>query len=130
MSIEVTRRQLMASAGGAILASFALPPGLRKILDGAAPGSVRSVRTRPLSEIQHVVVLMQENRSFDHYFGTMPGVRGFADPAAIRLPGGRPVFYQPDPAHADGYLLPFRYDTRTTSAQATPGPGSPLADPA
>ncbi len=86
MSIEVTRRQLMASAGGAILASFALPPSLRKILDGAAPASVRSVRTRPLSEIQHVVVLMQENRSFDHYFGTMPGVRGFADPGGTEEP--------------------------------------------
>jgi phospholipase C len=74
-----------------------------------------------LSDLQHIVILMQENRSFDHYFGTMPGVRGFADPAAIKLPGGKPVFYQPDPAHADGYLLPFRYDTATTSAQATPG---------
>ena len=64
---------------------------------------------------------MQENRSFDHYFGTMPGVRGFADPAAIRLPGGGPVFRQPDPSHAQGYLAPFHLDTRTTSAQATPG---------
>ena len=33
-----------------------------------------------LSDIQHVVVLMQENRSFDHYFGTLSGVRGFSDP--------------------------------------------------
>ena len=64
---------------------------------------------------------MQENRSFDHYFGTMPGVRGFSDPAAIRLPDGSPVFRQPHPAHAQGYLTPFRYDTKTTSAQATPG---------
>ena len=64
---------------------------------------------------------MQENRSFDHYFGAMPGVRGFADPAAIRLPGGRPVFCQPDPSHREGYLLPFHFDTKTTSAQATPG---------
>jgi phospholipase C len=51
----------------------------------------------------------------------MPGVRGFSDPAAIKLPNGKPVFYQPDPGHADGYLLPFHYDTRATSAQATPG---------
>ena len=43
---------------------------------------------------------MQENRSFDHYFGTMPGVRGFSDPAAIRLPDGSPVFRQPDPGRA------------------------------
>jgi phospholipase C len=67
------------------------------------------------------VILMQENRSFDHYFGTMPGVRGFGDPGAIALPGGKPVFYQPDLSHAQGYRLPFRFDTATTSAQATPG---------
>ena len=115
MSIEVSRRQLMASAGGAILASFALPLSLRKILDGAGPASVRSVRTRPLSEIQHVVVLMQENRSFDHYFGTMPGVRGFADPAVPKS-----LFYQPDPDNPDTYLLPFHTDTTSTSAQALP----------
>jgi phospholipase C len=67
------------------------------------------------------VILMQENRSFDHYFGTMPGVRGFNDPTAIKLASGRSVFYQPDPSHKQGYLLPFHYDTKTTSAQATPG---------
>jgi phospholipase C len=64
----------MASAGGMVLASFALPSSLRKILDGAAPAARSSARltSAPISEIQHVVVLMQENRSFDHYFGTMP----------------------------------------------------------
>ena len=63
---------------------------------------------------------MQENRSFDHYFGTLPGVRGFADPAAITLSTGRSVFYQPDPKNPDGYLLPYHLDTHTTNAQAIP----------
>jgi phospholipase C len=69
-----------------------------------------------LSDVAHVVILMQENRSFDHYFGTLSGVRGFSDPNALRQSvGGReyPIFdqfgYQPgkgaDPA---GYLQPFR----------------------
>lgn len=35
-----------------------------------------------LKKIKHVVLFMQENRAFDHYFGTMPGVRGFQDPNA------------------------------------------------
>ena len=35
-----------------------------------------------LSDIRHIVILMQENRSFDHYFGTLSGVRGFSDPHA------------------------------------------------
>ena len=38
---------------------------------------------------------MQENRSFDHYFGTLRGVRGFADPRPIDLPSGQPVWNQP-----------------------------------
>jgi phospholipase C len=59
---------------------------------------------------------MQENRSFDHYFGSLSGVRGFDDRHAITLFTGRSVFYQPDPENPDGYLLPFRNDTTTTSA--------------
>jgi phospholipase C len=50
----------------------------------------------------------------------MAGVRGFADPQALKLSTGRPVFYQPDPLNPDGYLLPFHLDTKTTSAQAIP----------
>jgi phospholipase C len=106
----------MASAGGMVLGSFALPSNLRKIIDGAPPARLNAARaTAPLSEIKHVVVLMQENRSFDHYFGAMPGVRGFGDAAAI--PG---VFQQPDPQNPDGYLYPFHADTHSSSAQALP----------
>jgi len=131
VTIEVTRRQLMASAGGMVLASFALPSNLRKIIEGAPVARLNSARaTAPISEIKHVVVLMQENRSFDHYFGAMPGVRGFSDPNAIQLSTGRSVFYQPIPStsataisggyNPDGYLLPFHADTHSTSAQALP----------
>src|ERR1700727_744750 len=107
----------MASAGGMVLASFALPSSLRKIIDGAAPAARSSARltSAPISEIQHVVVLMQENRSFDHYFGTMPGVRGFADTS---VPKSR--FYQYDSDNPDKYLLPFHTDTHSTSAQNLP----------
>ena len=78
-------------------------------------------RTRRLSDIEHVVVLMQENRSFDHYFGTLRGVRGFADPKALRNPTtGRSVFNQVDPDLKDnpqGYVLPFRLDDANTAGQ-------------
>ncbi|MFC7613303.1 alkaline phosphatase family protein [Actinokineospora soli] len=47
---------------------------------------------------------MQENRSFDHYLGTLRGVRGFSDPAAIALPSGQSVFHQPN---GTGHLLPY-----------------------
>ena len=69
-----------------------------------------------LSDVAHVVILMQENRSFDHYFGTLSGVRGFSDPGALgQSVGGRdyPIFdqfgYQPGKgADQAGYLQPFR----------------------
>ena len=69
-----------------------------------------------LSDVAHVVILMQENRSFDHYFGTLSGVRGFSDPHALgQSVGGRdyPIFdqfgYQPGKgADQAGYLQPFR----------------------
>ena len=68
-----------------------------------------------LSDVKHIVILMQENRSFDHYFGTMSGVRGFSDPAVpTQTVGGAtyPVFdqfgYQPGTGvDASGYMQPF-----------------------
>jgi phospholipase C len=115
---QLTRRRLIggAAAGAAAAASLALPPNVRKALASASqPGGQGSLR-----DIEHVVLLMQENRSFDHYFGTFSGVRGFADPTAIKLPNGNSVFYQPDPANPDGYLLPYHLDSLTTAAQAIP----------
>ena len=117
---EVTRRGLLTSAAalsGVAAGTAVLPASLRRAL----AATLRDPPGGSLHDIEHIVIAMQENRSFDHYFGTMPGVRGFADPAAIMLPGGGPVFRQPDPGHAQGYLAPFHLDTRTTSAQATPG---------
>jgi phospholipase C len=117
-SAECSRRQVLASAtllSGVAVGAAVLPASLRRAL----ATTLTEPAAGSLADIEHIVILMQENRSFDHYFGTMPGVRGFADPAAIRLPDGRQVFYQPRPGA--GYLTPFHYDTRTTSAQATPG---------
>lgn len=70
--------------------------------------------TGTLADVEHVVIFMQENRSFDHYFGTLAGVRGFDDPRAITLPSGQPVWFQPN--GAGGYVLPFHFDVKNTSA--------------
>ena len=49
-----------------------------------------------LKNIQHVVLFMQENRAFDHYFGTMAGVRGFQDPNVhVSKNTNKDVFHQP-----------------------------------
>src|SRR5215470_14443454 len=70
---QFTRRRLLGGAAvatGAGMAAVALPPNVRKAL--AAPVHHGSGSLR---DIEHVVLLMQENRSFDHYFGTFSGVR-------------------------------------------------------
>ena len=90
-----------------------LPASLEKVLAAPAPPALTSLR-----QIEHVIFHIQENRSFDHYFGTLRGVRGFDDPTAIKLSTGRSVLYQPDPVNPDAYELPFHLDTQTTSAAA------------
>lgn len=113
-----TRRRLITDAARlAALSSAAtlMPPNVRKLM------AQTPKRAGSLKDIKHVVLLMQENRSFDHYFGTLAGVRGFNDPDALTLKNGKSVFYQPDPDnyHSD-YLLPFHLDTKTTNAQKLP----------
>jgi phospholipase C len=113
---EISRRRLLGTglaAAGAATAATLLPPNLRRAV-------AQTPRPGALADIEHVVVLMMENRSFDHYFGTLAGVRGFDDPNAMKLPNGRSVFYQPDVNNPAGYLLPFHLDTKKTSAQAIP----------
>src|ERR1700753_3941723 len=64
---------------------------------------------------------MQENRSFDHYYGTLRGVRGFADKQLLTYQDGTSVLAQPDPSRADlGYLLPFRMHSGRVDAQNAP----------
>lgn len=75
-------------------------------------------RARSIEDVQHIVVLMQENRAFDHYFGTLRGVRGHNDRFPIRLPDGKPVWFQPREENPNTALLPFHLDTKRTGAQA------------
>jgi phospholipase C len=87
----LTRRRLLKGAAGIASAAAAtlMPPNVRRMLAQQQP------RSSSLADIKHVVILMQENRSFDHYFGTLAGVRGFNDPDALKLFTGQSVFYQP-----------------------------------
>ena len=97
----------MAAAG---LGAAALPPGVARALALPANHATGTIR-----DVEHVVILMQENRSFDHYFGTMRGVRGFGDPRPIDLPSGRPVWAQPGKDGAE--VRPFKLDTASTRAE-------------
>src|ERR1700757_4778398 len=110
---KLTRRELLklgSAAAVAELASLGLHGcGTSKLIPGVTSGCSR------ITDIEHVVILTQENRSFDHYFGSYRGVRGFSDQSA--------AFQQPDPANATsapvGKLLPFHLDTSQANAACT-----------
>src|ERR1700680_980299 len=98
-SNKMTRRRMLkysASMAATAFAATLMPPNVRRAL------AQEPVRRASLKDIKHVVLLMQENRSFDHYFGTLAGVRGFADPQALTLSSGMNVFHQPDAENPKG----------------------------
>src|SRR3954447_8031861 len=117
---KLNRRDLLRLGIGATAAELAA-----LTLHGCGGGSTGtpSVPSAPiptaacskLTDIEHVVILIQENRSFDHYFGSCRGVRGFSDPSM--------AYQQPNPANTTsppiGALLPFHLDTATTNAACT-----------
>ncbi|MER7016059.1 phospholipase C, phosphocholine-specific [Saccharopolyspora sp. NPDC000359] len=97
---EVSRRRVLAGAAGAVggaAAASLLPPSLHRAMAQPVPAG-------GLDALEHVIVLMQENRSFDHYYGTLQGVRGFGDRHPLQQPDGRSVFQQPK---FGGEVLPF-----------------------
>ncbi|MGC1271523.1 MAG: phospholipase C, phosphocholine-specific, partial [Croceibacterium sp.] len=81
--------------------------------------------TGTIADVKHIVILMQENRSFDHYFGTLRGVRGFGDRHTVPLPGGREVWDQSNGARE---LPPFWLDTVATNGMKVPGTPHSFAD--
>ncbi|MEV5098452.1 MULTISPECIES: phosphocholine-specific phospholipase C [Streptomyces] len=96
---DVNRRRFLQVAG-ATAAFSALSASIERA--AALPANHRA---GTIEDVEHIVVLMQENRSFDHYFGKLRGVRGFGDPHPVRLEDGRSVWHQ---RKADGTeVLPF-----------------------
>lgn len=110
---RITRRELLqygVALGGAEAAGL--------LLDGCGVLSSKNQPTSACSNvnaIDHVVIVILENRSFDHYFGSYPGVRGFNDKSA--------AFQQPYPGNTsappNGVLLPFHLDSTKLNAACT-----------
>ena len=112
---RLNRRQFLTNTGLTGLAvSF---PQIARALSIPA-----NTKTGSIQDVEHVVILMQENRSFDHYFGTMAGVRGFADPypapaSPLNGMGERNVFQQAlSQSNDSAVLLPFHLNTKQTFA--------------
>jgi phospholipase C len=100
--MSIDRRSLLQMLSASAL-SASLPASIARAL--AIPANNK---TGTLADVEHIVFLMQENRAFDHYLGTLNGVRGFNDPRAVKLHGGNSVFYQPVVAGTPApYVLPY-----------------------
>ena len=115
MNLDSRRRRdflrVAAKTAGVAGALTVLPESIQKALAIPAASS-----TGTLQDVEHVVIFMQENRSFDHYYGTMRGVRGFGDRITTPLPGGKSVWQQQS-RKTGKEVLPFHLDTATTRAQ-------------
>ncbi len=116
--MEIDRRRMLIGAG----VGMAWPAAIAR-----ASSVDADVRTGTIRDVEHVVILMQENRGFDHYFGTMAGVRGFGDRFPIPSASGAPdatVWTQHQDVTGAQPILPFRLDTQTTfeliCAEGTP----------
>lgn len=104
---QLDRRRLLALGAAALT----LPPAIQK-----AWAIDAKVKTGTIQDIDHIVILMQENRSFDHYFGTLNGVRGFGDRFPIPLPEGRTVWRQSYTKGEPKQIAPFPLNTAQTFA--------------
>src|SRR5262249_17357877 len=111
---KLGRRSFLKAMGYGTLAATGLPTSISRAL--AIPANDR---TRTIEDVEHIVILMQENRSFDHYFGTLRGVRGFGDPRAVTLPSGKSVWYQ---SNGTTETLPFRPDVASMGKTFLPDP--------
>lgn len=105
--VNIDRRRFLQIAGGATALTM-----LDQSIARAA--SIPANRTHgSLKDVEHIVVLMQENRSFEHYLGTLRGVRGFGDPHPAILPSGKNVWHQSD---GERDILPFHPDVDNLGA--------------
>jgi phospholipase C len=124
--VRLDRRRFLRTGMAAGIAGVGVSSRAGSLLDAAL---THRTHRGELTDIEHVVILMQENRSFDHYFGTLSGVQGFSKGRVLEqsVDGRRyPVFdqfgYQPGVgADPKGYLQPFhlRSDPPTENGQAT-----------
>lgn len=101
----IKKATLLTGLGG--LASV-LPPSIERAF------AINPAEGTTFLDAEHVVILMQENRSFDHCFGTLSGVRGFNDPRAFIQPDKKPVWFQTN-GKGETYA-PFRLNIKETNA--------------
>jgi phospholipase C len=118
MSAGTTRRDLLRKGAAIGVGAVAAPLVTRIGQPTTAVAAAKRCRGK-LDDIEHFVILMQENRSFDQYYGMFPGVIGFNDPkhrGAFRQRGYTGT------GSDDGRLLPFHLNGRRPIGQCVPDP--------
>ena len=113
----MNRRDFLANSGKTLLGTATLasfPASIQKALAIDA-----KVETGSIQDVKHVIILTQENRSFDNYFGTLKGVRGFGDRFTIPLSDNRKVWEQYD--KNKNIVFPYHLDSTKGNAQRVSG---------
>lgn len=110
----ISRREFVKKAG-LLAGSFGLFQSIPQSIQAAL--KIDPDKGSTYLDAEHIVMVMQENRSFDHSFGTLRGVRGFNDPRTVRLENGRPAWLQ-SYKNGDTYA-PFRLDIKNSNAAWT-----------
>ena len=102
---DFIKKAALLSGGAGVLSG--LPPSIQKAF------AINPEAGSTYLDAEHIVFLMQENRSFDHCYGTLQGVRGFNDPRAIPLPNKNKVWLQSNAA-GETYA-PFRLNIKESN---------------
>ncbi|MEV4561241.1 phosphocholine-specific phospholipase C [Kitasatospora sp. NPDC049285] len=112
---ELSRRKFMALSASAAAGAAVVGTGIATGTESAQAAVAGTTGT--ITDAKHIVILMQENRSFDHYFGLLKGVRGFGDRSAIQIAGGYSVFNQPN---GTGRQYPWQFSATKPAGGADP----------
>lgn len=120
--MTIDRRKFLSLSAGtsAMIALAALPLSIRKALAVEA-----AIETGTIKDVKHIVILMQENRGFDHYFGTMKGVRGYGDRFPVPLESGKPVWFQ---SNGETEISPFHMNPEKFNAYLAPSTPHSFSD--
>lgn len=106
--IKMDSRRDFIKKAGLLAGALGFPNSIQKAM------AINPPKGSSVWDADHVVILMQENRSFDHSLGTLKGVRGFNDPRAMDLPNGNKVWLQTN-KQGDTFV-PFRLNIKDTQA--------------
>ncbi|WP_257274164.1 alkaline phosphatase family protein, partial [Endozoicomonas sp. SESOKO4] len=119
MKKSLSRRQFLKASGvglTGVTASGLLPPSIVKALSIPANNVHGNI-----NDVEHVVILMQENRAFDHYFGKLAGVRGFADRHPAPTVYGDVWKQKYVKGWSNRFIYPYHLDAKQGNAQRVNG---------